>query len=244
MLRFFLYLTVFILFCIILMNAEVSAQAPDSTEDKLKSELPERVLVTIIDTTMIQLVQRERFTDSVRPKMDEYLGIYAKERPWNLPDILTPSRFVASESRALKDSLVLLTVYPSFPNALFYQGLLSGCFEYMDGLFYFNRQNLFDSRTENRGQYNVDNFRGVWGYQYRDLTDFKVDLQYDAKNLGWLRVPVTEKILFLEKTFRFSSPMLIGNSAFPKTRNPQSTLILRHFVWTVKMKLTVGWMQD
>jgi Uma2 family endonuclease len=47
-------LTVFILSYIILSNAEVSAQAPDSTEDKLKSELPERVLVIIIDTTMIQ----------------------------------------------------------------------------------------------------------------------------------------------------------------------------------------------
>jgi len=48
MLRFFLYLTVFILSYIILSDAEVSAQAPDSTEDKLKSELLERVLVTIL----------------------------------------------------------------------------------------------------------------------------------------------------------------------------------------------------
>jgi len=188
--HFFLCLTVFILSCIILSNSEVSAQAPDSTEDKLKSELPERVLVTIIDTTMIQLVQRERFNDSIKPGMGEYLGIYAKERPWNLPDILTPPRFVASrKSGLLKDSLVLLTVYPSFPQALFYQGFLSGRFEDMDGLIYFNRQNLFDSRTEKRGKYNVDNFRGVWGYHYRDLTDLKVDVRYDAKNLGWLRFP-------------------------------------------------------
>jgi len=72
---------------------------------------------------------------------------------------------------------------------LFYQGFLSGRFEDMDGLIYFNRQNLFDSRTEKRGKYNVDNFRGVWGYHYRDLTDLKVDVRYDAKNLGWLRFP-------------------------------------------------------
>jgi hypothetical protein len=200
MLRYFLYLTIFILSCIILPNTEVFAQAPASTEDKLKSELPERVLVTIIDTTLIQLVQRECFTDSVRPGMDEYLAIYAKERPWNIPDIWnlpgisTPSRFVASEQRTLKDSLVLLTVYPGFPNALFYQGFLAGRFENMDGLLYFNRQNLFESRTENRGQYNVDNFRGVWGYHYKDLTDFKVDVQYDAKNLGWLKAPVTKEL--------------------------------------------------
>ena len=191
MLRFFLWLTVFVLSCIILSNAEISAQTPDSTEDKLKSELPERVLVMIIDTTMIQLVQRERFTDSVSPGMGRYLGIYAKERPWNLPDILTPPRFVpAKESGLLKDSLVLLTVYPSYPQALFYQGFLSGRFEDMDGLLYFNRQNLFDNRTENRGKYNIDNFRGSWGYHYQDLTDLEVDIRYDAKNLGWLKAPV------------------------------------------------------
>jgi hypothetical protein len=185
------WLTVFLLFYIILLDVEISAQVPDSDEDKLKSELPERVLVTIIDTTMIQLVQRERFTDSVKPRMDKYLGIYAKERPWNLPDILTPPKFTPSrKSGLLKNSLVLLTIYPSFPQALFYQGFLSGHLEDMDGLLYFNRQNLFDSRTENRGKYNVDNFRGVWGYNYRDLTNLKADIRYDAKNLGWLREPV------------------------------------------------------
>ena len=220
MLRFFLCLTVVILSCIILSNAEVSAQAPDSTEDKLKSELPERVLFTIIDTTMIQLVQRERFTDAAMPKMGEYLGLYVKERPWNLPDILTPSRFVESESKLLKDSLVLLTVYPSFPNALFYQGFLAGRFEDMDGLLYFNRQNLFDSRTENRGKYNVDNFRGVWGYHYRDLTDLKVDVRYDAKNLGWLRFPEEENIL--RKDVALFSAAFDWQQRFPK--NAQSTV--------------------
>jgi hypothetical protein len=105
----------------------------DATEEKLKSELPERVLVTIIDTTMIRLVQRERFTDSVRPNMNEYLGFYAKERPWHLPDILTPAEFIAARKPGLlKDSVVLLTVYPSLPNALFYQGSLAGHFEDMD----------------------------------------------------------------------------------------------------------------
>ncbi|HIE27791.1 TPA: hypothetical protein EYP66_10930 [Candidatus Poribacteria bacterium] len=195
MLRFCLCLTVLILSGII-SNPQVAAQAPDSTEDKLKSELPERVLVTIIDTTMIQLVQRERFTDAVRPEMDEYLGVYAKERPWNLPDILTPTKFIVSPNpKLLKDSAAILTVYPSLPNALFYQGSLAGRFEDMDGLLYFNRHNLSDNRTKNRGRYNVDNFRGVWNYHHGALTDFRLDVRYDAKNLGWLRFPKEDGIL-------------------------------------------------
>ncbi|MFQ6043067.1 MAG: hypothetical protein ACE5PV_19610, partial [Candidatus Poribacteria bacterium] len=226
-----LCLTIFILSCII-SSAEVTTQAPDSTErnygfpgkplEKLKAELPERVFVTIIDTTMIRLVQRERFTDSVRPNMDEYLGFYAKERPWNLPDILTPSKFIASRKPGLlKDSVALLTVYPSLPNALFYRGFLAGRFEEMDGLLYFNRHNLSDKRTENRGKYSIDNFRGVWNYHYGALTDLKLDVRYDAKNLGWLRFSEEEEDI-LRKDIAFFTTTFDWRQRFPS--GAQSTV--------------------
>lgn len=206
MLRFF----TFIIFVgtFLLIASVLVAQIPESDEDKLTSEFPERVQVTIIDTTLVQLVPREQFTDDMNPVMDEYLGVYVKERSWHLPDILTPQRFVAYNPRLINDSLVLLTAYPSWPNAFSYQALLTGTFELprkfreVEGLLRFDRQHLFDERTEHRGTDSIDNFRGMFGYRHQDRTHITGDIRYDAKDIGWLKASSTPELLSPEDILR------------------------------------------
>jgi len=169
-----------------LLPTSILAQAPDS-DDKLDSRLPERVQVTIIDTTIVHLVQREPFTDATEPMLIDYLGIYAKERPWNLPDILTPQRVVIPQPRLAKDSHVLIQVYPSLPKSLSYQLLFAGDVEPANGLFYINRYHWGDKRTKGRGKYNTDNFHGALNYHYKDKTKLNLSAKYDAKNLSWLK---------------------------------------------------------
>jgi len=170
----------------ILLSTSLLAQEPDS-DDKLDSRLPERVKVTIIDTTMVRLVQRQPFTDATESTLIDYLGIYAKERPWNLPDILTPQRVVISKPGKARDSLVLLKAYPGLPKSLSYQLLFAGDFEETSGLLYINRYHWDDKRTKGRGKYNADNFHGALGYHYKDKAKLNLSAKYDGKNLYWLK---------------------------------------------------------
>ena len=174
-----------LLFVFMLFITNLSAQEPDS-DDKLDSRLPERVEVTIIDTTIVRLVQRQPFTDVAEPALIDYIGIYAKERPWNLPDILTPRRVVVPKPRLAEDSLILIKAYPGLPPGLSYQILFAGDFEETQGQLYVNRHHWGDNRTKGRGKYNVDNFYGALGYHYQDKAKLNLSARYDAKNLNWL----------------------------------------------------------
>jgi len=202
-----------------LLSTNLCAQEPDS-DDKLDSRLPERVQVTIIDTTIVRLVQRNPFTDMADPPLIDYLGIYAKERPWNLPDILTPQRVIISTPPSVKDSLVIIKAYPGLPQSLSYQILLASDFEEARGQLYINRHHWGDKRTKGRGKYNIDNFYGSLGYHYKDKANFNLNAGYDAKNLNWLEKDDTGEIKNIPRDVNlFHSDVIWQHKLRPETQS-------------------------
>ncbi len=170
----------------------VHAQTPQSEREgeapaELKADLPEVIRAQIIDTTQIVLEPRLRFNDPSEPRLIEAIGLYAKERLWNLPPIFTPQKAVGPEPPQPKDHFISLMAYPSLPKSLFYQLLFAGRFNETQGFLHLNRQQFGDERTKGRGDYNVDGFRGGLSYQYRGLSEIALDVGLNLKDLEWER---------------------------------------------------------
>ena len=169
-----------------LSSFNLYAQPPVSEEELQAEDLPEVIRARIIDTTQIWLLPRARFKDSVKPQLIPALALYAKERRWNLPPILTPAKVSRTQPLPRENYLLRLTAYPSLPDALFYQAVFGGNLEGTRAFLYLNRKQLGDERTQGRGDYSADGIRGWLTYQYGERSELAVDAVLDLKNLNWL----------------------------------------------------------
>ena len=160
---------------------------PDVSEEELQAEdLPEVIRARIIDTTQIWLLPRARFKDSAKPQLIPALALYAKERRWNLPPILTPTKVSRTKPLPREKYLLRLTAYPSLPDALFYRAVFGGNLEDTRAFLHLNRKQLGNERTKGRGDYSADGIRGGLTYQYDERSELAVDAALDLKNLNWL----------------------------------------------------------
>ena len=160
---------------------------PLVSEEQLEAEdLPEVIRARIIDTTQIWLLPRARFKDSAKPQLIPALALYAKERRWNLPPILTPTKVSRTQPLPRENYLLRLTAYPSLPDALFYQAVFGGNLDNTRAFLHLNRKQLGDERTKGRGHHSADGIRGGLTYQYGERSELAVDAALDLKNLNWL----------------------------------------------------------
>jgi hypothetical protein len=162
------------------------AQAPGSEEQLKAEDLPEMIRAQIIDTTQIALSPRARFSDAAEPQIRHVLALYAKERRWNLPPIITPGKVAKAEAAPPQNYTLHLSAYPSLPDSLFYNVLFGGHVDETRGYLRLDRKQLGDERTKGRGDYNVDGVRAGFGYQYQPLSELSADVGLYLKDLGWL----------------------------------------------------------
>ena len=162
------------------------AQSPASEEELKAEDLPEVIRARIIDTTQIWLLPRERFKDPAKPQLIPALALYAKERRWNLPPILTPTKVSRTQPSPRENYLLRLTAYPSLPDALFYHAVFGGNLEDTRAFLHLNRKQLGAERTKGRGDYSADGIRGGLTHQYGERSELAVDAALDLKNLNWL----------------------------------------------------------
>ena len=185
MVKYLLAISFLIVLCAF-SDSDLCAQ-PSESEEQLKAEdLPDVIRVQIIDTTQIRLHPRARFNDSAKPQLIVALAQYAKERRWNLPPILTPSKVSTTQLLPPKNYLLRLTVYPSLPDSLFYQAIFAGHLDKTRGFLHLHRKQLGEERTKGRGDYNVDAVRGELTYQYREQSEIALDAALHLKDLNWL----------------------------------------------------------
>ena len=175
-----------ICFFVLLSLSLAHAQTQQQPEEQLEANLPEVIRAEIIDTTQIVLEPRSRFNDSSEPHLIHSIALYAKERLWNLPPIVTPQKAVKPAPPPVKHYTIHLTAYPSLPESLFYQVLFAGRLDQTRGFLRLNRQQFGDKRTKERGDYHVDGFRGGLNYQYQELSEIALDLGLSLKDLAWL----------------------------------------------------------
>jgi hypothetical protein len=149
-----------------LIASGLYAQAPGSEEQLKAEDLPEMIRAQIIDTTQIVLTPRARFSDAAEPQIRHVLALYAKERRWNLPPIITPGKVAKAEAAPPQNYTLHLSAYPSLPDSLFYNVLFGGHADETRGYLRLDRKQLGDERTKGRGDYNVDGVRYIsktWG---------------------------------------------------------------------------------
>lgn len=173
-------------FYILFSLSQVYAQTQESPEEQLESDLPDEVIAEIIDTTQIVLEPRSRFSDPLTPELIHAIALYPKERLWNLPPTTTPQKAVKPATPPPKNYRLYLTAYPSLPESLFYQVLFAGHTEKTHGFLHFNRQQLGNLRTKERGDYDLDGIRGGLSHQYQELSEISLDLGLNLKALEWL----------------------------------------------------------
>ncbi len=182
---------------------------PLASEEQLEAEdLPEVIRARIIDTTQIWLLPRARFTDSAKPHLIPALALYAKERRWNLPPILTPTKVSRTQPLPREDYLLRLTAYPSLPDALFYQAVFGGNLDNTRAFLHLNRKQLGDERTKGRGDYSADGIRGGLTYQYGERSELAVDAALNLENLNWLttepeNTPIGKEVQHLRSNARW-----------------------------------------
>ncbi len=171
---------------VLLSFSQVYAQTLEPPEEQLESDLPDEVIAEIIDTTRIVLEPRNRFSDPLVPQLIHALALYPKERLWNLPPATTPQKAVKPTAPPPKNYTVHLTAYPSLPESLIYNVLFAGRTKQTHGFIHLNRQQLGNTRTKERGDYNLDGIRGGFSHQYQELSDISLDLGLNLKALEWL----------------------------------------------------------
>ena len=175
---------------VLLSLSQVYAQAQESSDTQLESDLPDEVIAEIIDTTRIVLEPRSRFSDPLVPQLIHAIALYPKERLWNLPPTTTPQKAVKPTAPPPKNYMFHLSAYPSLPESLIYNVLFAGRTKQTHGFLHLNRQQLGEGRTKERGDYNLDGIRGGFSHQYQELSEFSLDLGLNLKALEWL--PTTE----------------------------------------------------
>ena len=166
-------------------------QAPieHATDEQLEADLPEVIRAQIIDTTRIVLEPRRRFSDPTTPKLISALGIFAKERLWNFPPIMTPQKVIAPKAVKLKTHLAKFTAYPSLPDSLYYRALFGGHSNRTRGFLYLDGKQLGAKRTKRLGDYNSNGVRGELSYQLQDKSEISFDVDFKLKDLNWLSAP-------------------------------------------------------
>ena len=175
---------------VLLSLSQAYAQAQESSDTQLESDLPDEVIAEIIDTTRIVLEPRSRFSDPLVPQLIHAIALYPKERLWNLPPTTTPQKAVKPTAPPPKNYMFHLSAYPSLPESLIYNVLFAGRTKQTHGFLHLNRQQLGEGRTKERGDYNLDGIRGGFSRQYQELSEFSLDLGLNLKALEWL--PTTE----------------------------------------------------
>ena len=141
--------------------------------------------IQIVDTTKIALEPRERFNDQSKPELIHSLALYAKERLWNLPPNISPSKSVYLDNQSLKDYHFNLTVYPSLPESLFYKLTLTGQTNQTNGFVSITRNQIGKEKTDNRGNYSLDLFHGGFGHRYATHSSLAINLGMNLKELNW-----------------------------------------------------------
>ena len=207
MAKYLLAINLLVIFCG-LSGFNLYAQSPVSEEQLKAEDLPDVIRARIIDTTQIWLLPRERFKDSAKPQLIPALALYAKERRWNLPPILTPTKVSRTQPSPRENYLLRLTAYPSLPDALFYQAVFAGNHDNTRAVLHLNRKQLGDERTKGRGDYSTDGIRGGLTYQYSERSELAVDAALDLKNLNWLTTepgnsPIGKEVQHLRSTVRW-----------------------------------------
>ena len=207
MAKHLLAINLLVIFCG-LSGFNLYAQPPVSEEELQAEDLPEVIRARIIDTTQIWLLPRARFKDSAKPQLIPALALYAKERRWNLPPILTPTKVSRTQPLPRENYLLRLTAYPSLPDALFYQAVFGGNLEDTRAFLYLNRKQLGNERTKGRGDYSADGIRGGLTYQYGERSELAVDAALDLKNLNWLAAesgndPIGKEVQHLRSNARW-----------------------------------------
>ena len=177
-------------FCVLLCLPQVSAQTQEPPDTQLESDLPDEVIAEIIDTTRIVLEPRSRFSDPLVPQLIHAIGLYPKERLWNLPPTTTPQKAVKPTAPPPKNYSFHLSAYPSLPESLIYQVLFAGHTKQTYGFLHLNRQQLGNARTKERGDYNLDGIRGGLSHEYQELSEISLGFGLNLKALEWL--PTTE----------------------------------------------------
>lgn len=171
--------------CVIFLISAVGNAEVENTEKLESEDLLEVIKAKVVDITQIELLPRNRFSDSVEPQIGQSLGIYPKERLWNLPNILTPPKVDLKKLTDNDNYLISLSAYPRLPGSWVYDVLFAGDFQPMRGCINIGSQHLGDKFTnEERGEYNWDRFRASVGYD-KNRTDVDVDLKYEVKDLEW-----------------------------------------------------------
>ena len=156
------------------------------TDEQLETDLPEVIRAKIIDTTRIVLEPHRRFSDPSTPKLISALGMYAKERLWNLPPILTPQKAIASRITQPKTHIAKFTAYPSLPDSLYYHALFGGHSNGTRGFLYLDGKQLGGKRTKRLGDYNSNSIRGGLSYQHQDENEISFGVDFNLKDLNWL----------------------------------------------------------
>lgn len=207
MAKHLLAINLLVIFCG-LSGFNLYAQPPVSEEELQAEDLPEVIRARIIDTTQIWLLPRARFKDSAKPQLMPALALYAKERRWNLPPILTPTKVSRTQPLPRENYLLRLTAYPSLPDALFYHAVFGGNLEDTRAFLYLNRKQLGNERTRGRGDYSADGIRGGLTYQYSERSELALDAALDLKNLNWLAAesgndPIGKEVQHLRSNARW-----------------------------------------
>ena len=176
----------------------------DPMEGQLEADLPEVIRAKIIDTTRIVLEPRRRFSSPSQPKVISALGIYAKERLWNLPPTSTPQKTVAPQVAPPKTHIVNFSVYPSVPDSLCYHALFGAHTNRSRGFLFLDGKQLGDKRTNDLGDYNFNRTRGELSYQNQDLGEISFNVGLDLKGLNWLSAPNNQEKLRKDLIFLHS----------------------------------------
>ena len=156
---------------------------PQNLDDEESIRLDEQT-IGIIDTTQIQLEPRIRFNSPFRPFVHQALGVYAKERLWNLPSIHTPQKIDRQTLETNKNPSILVTASPSIPIAPFFRALLAGsAYNKVNGYMQFNYQDLDDLKKSNQGT-DIALEAGL-NLAYRPLSEIALSSQISIRDLPW-----------------------------------------------------------
>ena len=185
-------LVLFLASCIFFASISY-AQEDDGEKDKI-TDLPP-VKIEIIDTTQLN-IPRERFRSFTKPDPVVYAPLSSKERSWYLPSTSVPEKLRDKPAEAAEDLLLSLTTSYGAPTMLAYQVLAVKGFGKAGFLLDLGRWMPGNDRTaklvsdesdgaDGLGKSTIDRFKGAFGYQSKN-SSLKVDVQYDAKDLGYL----------------------------------------------------------
>jgi len=181
---------VFCLASFVFLAAMSYAQGGSEEKDKI-TDLPP-VKIEVVDTTQLD-IPKEKFQSFTKPDPGVYAPLDPKERPWYLPATSIPEKIREVKSELEKDFLFSLTAQYGIPTALKYQMFLARGFGQSEAMLDMGRWTLRSERTpelvsdpsKGLDDFNIDRLKGAFAHQGEN-TSFRADVQYNAKDLGYL----------------------------------------------------------